>query len=151
MRRFYVFIAALGFATGAFAQPVTAKVSTQTNDGGTTQSIDSTTGNQPINTGDGVDVQYMKYCLAWVSAPPLYTLSGAGTVRLWYYNTTVGRWAENMTVFSTNATTGRDAVTEAFPIGIGTGRMYAEARSLTAGSDGGANGAVLTVRLVCWK
>lgn len=146
MRRILGLIAALGFAAAASAQPVSAQITVVGPAAASTQTVNHATANQPSAAGDGANIAGLSSCTVVVSAASGQTLSGAGTVRLWYYNSTIARWAENMDVYSTQGVSSqRDSLTQAFNVGVKTGRLYAEARSVTA------SGGALTVRLVCWK
>lgn len=113
-------------------------------DSDTTQSANHATANEPFVATDGLSILNMCGLRVIVSAASGQTLSGAGTLRFWYYDTTLSspRWMLNQNVsLPVTQSSRRDAVFEDLPIYNGFGRVYVEAESVTVSSG------VLTVRL----
>lgn len=146
MKRVLALLSLVVYASVATAQPLGLSLATVGPNGATTQTANHASANFPTAAGDGISVQGMSSCVVIVSAASGQTLSGAGTIRIWYYESGHARWAENMDVFSSQGVSAkRDAVTQAFTVGTKSGRLYAEARSVTSSSG------ALTVKIGCWR
>ncbi len=113
----------------------------------TTQTAGSAAGNVPTAAADGVVIGSTNKLRIVLSAASGQTLSGAGTLRVWFYDVGLARWVKNQNVsFTVTQSAVRDAVFENLDLGGGpTQRVYIEAVSVT--SSGGA----LTVTLQTWR
>jgi len=114
--------------------------------GASTQTANSAAGNEPSTTTDGVILTNQCRAAIIVSAASGETLSGGGTLKLWWLDTTqtTPRWnllVEGTDPAMTGAAARRDVtvgVRKTFPYG----RLYVEADTVTA------SGGALTVRVL---
>ncbi len=109
-----------------------------------TQTVNSAAGNVPTSATDGLSLRGVCGLRATVSAESGQTLSGAGTIKFWYYDTTLAtpRWMLNQDLSVNVTSTKRDAVLQDYSVLVGYGRVYLEAVSVTA-----SGGTTLVVRL----
>ena len=113
--------------------------------GASTQTINSAAGNVPVSASDGVSLQGVGGYRAILSAASGQTLSGAGTIRLWYYDATLARWMRSQDLSYTVSDSGvRDIVFQDVEVLVPQGRVYAEAVSVTA------SGGALTLTVQTW-
>ena len=112
----------------------------------TTQTANSAAGNEPALAADGLNIQGLSACRVVLSAASGQTLSGAGTLRFWYYDTSLARWILNQDVtIPVTTSSRRDMVSQDYQILISAGRVYVEADTVTSSSG------ALTVTLHCWR
>ncbi len=112
--------------------------------GAGTQTAASAAGNIPTAATDGVSLEGVSGVRVILSAAAAQTLSGAGTVRLWLYDSTLARWVRGRIDYSVDIGTVRDIVFPDEVVRVPRGRIYAEAISVTV------SGGALTVTIQTW-
>lgn len=144
MKRAILGLAALLMAAPALAQVNTATIAVVGPAAAATQAANNAEDNIPTADADGMSLSGIKKIIVIVSAASGQTLSGAGTLKFWYYNTAIDRWIENKTsTISVTMSGRRDQVSDlydSFP--DGAGRIYVEADTVTSSSG------ALTVRII---
>jgi hypothetical protein len=111
-----------------------------------TQTANHASANVPTAAGDGVPLSGISGCRFVLSAASGQTLSGAGTLRFWYYDSVLARWMRNQDVtVSVSTSAVRDMVTQDYAVLVSSGRLYVEAVSVTSSSG------ALTVTAHCWR
>lgn len=111
--------------------------------GATTQTANHASANIPSAATDGLPLLNQCGVTVILAAASGQTLSGAGTLVFWYYDTGLARWIPNAEANYTVTTSGRrDIVLKSRPVKVGYGRVYVEALSVTSSSG------ALTIRLV---
>lgn len=110
----------------------------------TTQTANSAAGNIPTAAGDGVPLEGVTGVRVILSAAAGQTLSGAGTVRLWLYDSSLARWVRGRIDYAVDLGSVRDLVFPDEVVRVPRGRIYAEAISVTV------SGGALTVTIQTW-
>lgn len=128
-----VLVGSAALADAKFVSPTCSKDATQNAASACTQTAGAT--NKPTSATPGIDLANACAVRVTVSAASGQTLSGAGTIRFHLRTVSLGRYAENRVVTRSVTTSGsRDHLIDDLWVGVGYGKIYVEADSVTVSS-----------------